>query len=88
MVSFLFFCCKLDVVLCCSEFTLFPILSCKDEVKGITKGEISTVCGQTVLRMSLFQFHLNLLSKVSLYNFSAEIPLNTLTFLTLLFHSF
>lgn len=70
------------------KFTLFPVLSCRDEVEGVTKGEISTVCGQTVLRMSSFKFHLSLLSKVLLYNFSAEIPLNTPTFLTLLFHFF
>lgn len=70
---------RLDVGLCCSKFILFPLLPCRDEVESITKGEISTVCGQTVFRMSLFQFHLSLLSKVLLCNFSAEIPLNTPT---------
>lgn len=80
---------RLDIVLCCSKLVLFPLLPCRDEGESITKGEISTVCGQTVLRMSLFQFHLCLLSKVLLCNFFAEIPLNTQpTFLTLLFRLF
>ena len=53
----------------------YPI--CSDGVEDITKGDISTVCGQTLFRMSLFQLHLSRFPQVLLHSLSTEILFNT-----------
>jgi hypothetical protein len=54
-----------------------PYPVCSDGVEDITKGDISTVCGQTLFRMSLFQLHLSHFPQVLLHSLSAEILFNT-----------